>query len=163
MIQGLVEDISPGAKQKVATGEFNIVPLVSDASMSDFMNFIYQQQPCPANVQGVQVKLETLDPNNNFYEIDTVTSDASGMFKLMWTPPVEGEYTILATFAGSNSYWSSYAETAIGVGPAPAPGGQIEPEPTQGFALGTTELAIIAVVIIAIVGVVAFWALRKRK
>jgi len=163
MIQGLVEDISPGAKQKVATGEFNIVPLVSDASMSDFMNFIYQQQPCPANVQGVQVKLETLDPNNNFYEIGTVTSDASGMFKLMWTPPVEGEYTILATFAGSNSYWSSYAETAIGVGPAPAAGGQIEPEPTQGFALGTTELAIIAVVIIAIVGVVAFWALRKRK
>jgi hypothetical protein len=61
------------------------------------------------------VKLETLDPNNNFYEIGTVTSDASGMFKLMWQPPVPGEYTIIATFEGSASYYRSYAETAMGV------------------------------------------------
>jgi len=39
----------------------------------------------------------------------------------MWTPEAEGEYTIAATFEGSKSYWASYAETSIGVGPAPTP------------------------------------------
>ena len=50
--------------------------------------------------------------------------------------------------------------------PEPTTPETTEPEPTEAaeaFALGTTELAIIAVVIIAVVGVVAFWAIRKRK
>jgi hypothetical protein len=134
--------------------------------MSEWMEYLYMQQSCPQMSNGVEVKLETLDPNNNFYEIGTVTSDASGMFKLIWEPPVPGEYTIIATFAGSESYYSSYAETAIGVTEAPSPAQPIEPEatePTEAFALGTTELAILAVVIIIAVAIVAFWALRKRK
>jgi hypothetical protein len=154
LLTGTVTDQSPGAKD---------TPAIADEDMTAWMEYMYHQRPIPMNAKGVPVKLETLDPNGNFYEIGTVTSDASGMYKLMWEPPVPGEYTIIATFEGSDSYGSSYAETAIGVGPAPAAGGQIEPEPTQGFALGTTELAIIAVVIIAVVGIVAFWALRKRK
>ncbi len=154
LIEGTITDQSPGAED---------TPAIADEYMSQWMEYLYMQQPCPMMVNGVKVKLETLDPNGNFYEIGTVTSDASGMFKLMWEPPVPGEYTIIATFEGSESYYRSYAETAIGVGPAVTPSGTIEPEPTQGFALTTTELAIIAVVIIAVVGVVAFWALRKRK
>ena len=58
-------------------------PAVADAYQDDWMEYVYMQQPCPAFVEGVQVKLETLDPNNNFYEIGTVTSDASGMYKLL--------------------------------------------------------------------------------
>jgi hypothetical protein len=154
LIEGTITDQTPGAEG---------TPAIADEYMSQWMEYLYMQQPCPMMVNGVKVKLETLDPNGNFYEIGTVTSDASGMFKLMWEPPVPGEYTIIATFEGSESYYRSYAETAIGVGPAVTPSGTIEPEPTQGFALTTTELAIIAVVIIAVVGVVAFWALRKRK
>jgi hypothetical protein len=81
----------------------------------------------------------------------------------MWTPEIEGKYKIIATFEGSKAYYASYAETSIGVGPTTSAGQPIETEEPAAFALGTTELAIISVVIIALVGVVAFWALRKRK
>jgi len=107
--------------------------------------------------------LYAIDPNGNFIHIGTVTSDMSGMFNKMWTPEHEGEYKIIATFEGSDSYWSSYSETAIGVGPAASAAQPIETEEPAAFALGTTELAIIAAVIIAAVGIVAFLALRKRK
>jgi hypothetical protein len=48
-------------------------------------------------------------------------SDGAGMFKKMWKPETEGEYTIIARFAGSKSYWPSYAESALSVGPARDP------------------------------------------
>jgi hypothetical protein len=124
------------------------------------------QKPCPEYYEGVEVKLEVLDPNGNFYEIDTVKSDGAGMFKKMWTPDTESEYTIIATFEGSESYWPSYAETAVGVGPAPAPTTPIEPEPTEPTEAPfiTTEMAIIiAVVVVAVIGIAAYWVLRKRK
>jgi hypothetical protein len=130
------------------------------------MKYLYLQKPCPTTANGVEMKLETLDPNNNFYEIGTLTSDSSGMFKLMWEPPVPGEYTIIATFAGSESYFSSYAETAIGVTEAPSPAQPIEPEPTEPTEapLITTELAIIlAAVIVALAVITGFWIIRKRK
>ena len=131
--------------------------------MSEWMEYLYMQKPCPAMVNGVTVKLETLDPNNNFYEIGTVTSDASGMYKLMWEPPVPGEYTIIATFEGSGAYFGSYSETAVGVEEAPSPSGAIEPESTETPFI-TTEVAIIAAVAIAaVIGIVSFWVLRKRK
>jgi len=87
------------------------------------------------------------------------------MFKKMWTPDSEGEYSIIATFEGSDSYWTSYAETAIGVGPAPSPEQPIEPEePEPEAPLITTEIAIIlAVVAVAVIGVVGYWILKKRK
>jgi hypothetical protein len=52
----------------------------------------------------------------------------------MWTPPITGKYTITATFEGSNSYWPSSAETAIGVTEAtasPAIVTTATPAPTQ--------------------------------
>jgi outer membrane protein assembly factor BamB len=154
VIRGTITDQSTGVRG---------TPAIADEDMTEWMEYLHMQKPMPMNAKGVEVKLEALDPNFNFYEIGTVTSDASGMYKLMWEPPVPGEYTIIATFEGSDSYWSSYSETAIGVTEAPSPGGPIEPEPTEGFALGTTELAIIAIVIIAVVALVAFWARRKRR
>ena len=165
LIEGSVTDISSGTKQNEQAARFpNGVPAMSDESMSQWMEYVYMQKPMPMGATGVEVKLETLDPNGNFYEIDTVTSDAAGMFKLMWKPPVPGEYTIIASFAGSESYWGSTTETAIGVTEAQSPGVPIEPEPTTPEPLITTEIAIIAAVAIAaIIGIVAFWALRRRK
>jgi outer membrane protein assembly factor BamB len=164
MIEGTVTDQSPGNTNRgiPAAG----TPAIADEYMTEWMEYLYMQQPCPAYYEGVDVKLEVLDPNGNFYEIDTVKSDGSGMFKKMWTPDVEGEYTIIATFEGSESYWRSYAETVIGVTEAPAPSGPIEPEPTEPTEapLITTELAIIiAVIVVAVIGVAAYWVLRKRK
>ena len=154
VIKGTVTDQSKGAEG---------TPAISDDDMTPWMEYLYMQKPMHTDAKGVEVKLETLDPNGNFYEIGTVISDASGMYKLMWEPPVEGEYTIIATFEGSESYWTSNAETAIGVTEAPSPAGPIEPEPTEAPFI-TTEIAIIAAVaIIAVVGIVAFWALKKRK
>jgi hypothetical protein len=157
LIKGTVTDQSSGAKG---------TPAIADEYMTEWMEYLYMQQPCPAYVEGVKVKLETLDPNNNFYEIGIVTSDASGMYKLMWEPPVPGEYTIITTFEGSNSYYRSYAETAIGVTEAPSPGQPIEPEPTEPTEapLVTTELVIIlAAVIVAIAVLAGFWIIQKRK
>jgi hypothetical protein len=166
MITGTVTDQSPGAPG---------TPAIADEYMSEWMEYLYMQQPLPAietvpvpegEMKGVMVKLETLDPNNNFYEIGTVTSDASGMYKLLWEPPVPGEYTIIATFEGSESYYSSYAETAIGVTEATSPAKPIEPEPTEPTEapLITTELAIIlAAVIIALALLAGFYIIRKRK
>jgi hypothetical protein len=116
LLKGSVTDVSAGVNQQEQAARFpNGVPAVSDEYQGAWMEYVYMQQPCPAYYTGVDVKLETLDPNGNFYEIGTVTTDASGMYKLLWEPPVPGEYTIIATFAGSNSYYMSYAETAIGV------------------------------------------------
>ncbi len=115
-LKATVIDQAAGTKQHEQAARFpNGVPAVADAYQDDWMQYVYMQQPCPSFVEGVQVKLETLDPNNNFYEIGTVTTDASGMYKLLWEPPVPGEYTIIATFEGSASYYRSFAETAIGV------------------------------------------------
>jgi hypothetical protein len=118
LIKGTVTDQSSGAKG---------TPAIADADMEAWMEYLYMQQAIPANAKGVEVTLDTIDPNSNFVHIGTVTSDMSGMFKKMWTPEVPGEYTVIATFAGSKFYWSSYAETAIGVSEAPpAP---TEPQP----------------------------------
>jgi len=167
IIKGTVTDESPGTKQLEQAGRFpKGVPAVADEYQEDWMEYMYMQQSCPTYYDGVDVKLEVLDPNGKFYEIGTVKSDGAGIFKKMWTPEVEGEYTVIATFEGSKAYYRSYAETVFGVDPAPAPSGPIEPEPTEPAEAPfiTTEIAIIAAVVIAaIIGIVAYWALRKRK
>ena len=35
---------------------------------------------------------------------------------LSWIPDIAGKYTVTATFTGTNSYYSSYAETAFVAG-----------------------------------------------
>jgi len=167
MIKGIVTDISPGTDDTALRLRFpNGVPAISDEDMNEWMLYVYKQFEMPTNVSGVEVILEALYPNGNYEEIGRVTSDGSGLFKKMWEPPSEGEYTIVARFDGTDSYWGSGAETALGVGPAPSPAGPIEPEPTEPTEAPfiTTEIAIIAaVVVVAVIGIVAYWALRKRQ
>jgi hypothetical protein len=153
LVQGTVMDTSGGTKQKVITTRFpNGLPAVSDASMEAWMEYAYQQQIKPANATGVEVTLDALDPNNNRVHIGTATSDSSGAYSYVFTPDVPGKYTIIATFAGSESYYSSYAETAIGVSEAPAPEpAPPEPAPNPPYETYTigTGIAIIAAVAIA--------------
>jgi hypothetical protein len=154
MIRGTVTDQSAGA-----TG----TPAISDEDMTEWMEYIYMQQPMPGDAQGVTVKLYAIDPNGNYQDIGETTSDIWGTFGKSWTPPVEGEYLIIAEFAGTKSYYKSSSVTYITVDAAPSPSTPIEPEPTEA-PLITTEIAIIAAVVVAVViGIVAFWALRKRK
>lgn len=155
MITGTVTDQSAGAKG---------TPAIADANMEDWMEYLYQQRPMPSDAQGVIVKLYAIDPNNNYQDIGEVTSDIWGNYGKSWTPPVEGDYLVIADFAGSAAYGGSSDSNYFTVNPAVSAGQPIEPEePVEAVGLGTTELAIIAVAIIAVVCVVAFWALKKRK
>jgi len=122
-IQGTVLDKSPGDlgsfTNPTARTDFpTTVPCVSDASMTTYMEYLYMQQPIDgiyhnATVTGVPVSIDAVDPSGNFVHIATVTSDgSSGTFGYNWTAPTTpGQYTITATFAGDDSYGSSYATT----------------------------------------------------
>jgi hypothetical protein len=160
LVEGSVIDIAAGTKQKEQAARFpNGVPAVSDKSMSAWMEYVYMQKPRPTNATGVEVTLDALDPNNNFVHIGTVTSDTSGSFSYMFTPEVPGKYTVIATFAGSESYWSSYAETAIGVSEAaPATPPPQYPVPVDST-LPIVAATIVLLIAIAIVGIML---LRKR-
>ena len=122
LIQGTVTDQSPGAAG---------TPAVSDASMSQWMEYEYMQKPIPTNATGVPVTLTAIDPNGNTQNIGTVTSNILGNYAIAWTPPVPGVYTITATFAGSNSYFSSQAGTALDVSKAPVAQAPASPSVTS--------------------------------
>ena len=114
VIQGTVMDISAGTKQNQQAADFpNGVPVSSDASMKDWMGYVYQQKPEPTNFTGVQVQLYVLDSNGNYRQIGTATTDENGMYSLTWAPDIAGNYTIYAEFAGTNGYWPSNAETHL--------------------------------------------------
>ena len=107
------------------TQQIKGTPAISDASMGEWMNYQYMQKPMPNNATGVYVHLAAVDPNNNYQDIANITSDATGNYAFVWTPPVPGLYTVTATFLGTNSYYPSTAETHFVVGPtakaSPAP------------------------------------------
>jgi outer membrane protein assembly factor BamB len=110
MIKGMVTDTCAGAQNLVKQGKFASVAAVSDASQRVWMEYLYEQQNYPTNATGVEVTLDSIDPNGNFVPIGTATTDLSGTYSFFWEPPIEGKYTIIATFAGSKSYGASYAE-----------------------------------------------------
>ncbi len=123
VIQGTVTDISPGTSAYGLTARFpNGVPAVADESMSDWMLYVYKQFSRPTNAKGVEVTIDALDPNGNFISLGTATTDSSGTFGFEWkTPNVPGKYLIIASFAGSKSYYPSYAEAYAAVTEAPEP------------------------------------------
>jgi outer membrane protein assembly factor BamB len=164
IVEGTVTDISPGTEDYALTARFpNGVPAVADDSMSDWMLYLYKQFPRPTNATGVEVTLDAIDPNNNFVHIGTATSDSSGTFSFMWEPEVPGKYTVIATFAGSEAYYASYAQTAIGVeeapeatpGPTPTP-----PSVAEQYFIPATVGMVVAIV--AVGAILALLMLRKR-
>jgi outer membrane protein assembly factor BamB len=161
LIKGTVTDVSPGTEEYALTARFpSGVPAIADESMSDWMAYVYKQFPRPTNATGVEVTLDTVDPNGNWIHIGTATSDSSGMFSYMWKPDIPGKYTVIATFPGSGAYYASYSETAIGVDeapPTPTPTPPAAPlPPYEMYTIGT------GVAIIAAVAIVGLLLLRKR-
>jgi hypothetical protein len=123
MFTGTVTDQSPSGRQNINGGlDFMLkgTPAISDEDMQAWMEYMFMQREFPANAKGVQVHLTATDPNGNFQDIGTATSDTSGNFGLAWTPPVPGVYKVTATFAGSKSYGGSFATTYFNVQPAAA-------------------------------------------
>ncbi|PVX25666.1 MAG: hypothetical protein CW691_03905, partial [Candidatus Bathyarchaeum sp.] len=193
ILRGTVTDESAGTKESVLTARFpNGVPVVSDACMSEWMKYVYMQFERPADAVGVTVKLEAVDPNGNYQNLGTATSDSYGNYGFTFEPEIEGQYTIIATFEGSDSYYGSTSTTYLTVDSAPSASTPIEPDtetpdnqtpdneqpdietpdtetpdteaPTTEAPLISTEVAIITAVAVAcVIGAAAFWTLRKRK
>jgi len=169
VIQGTVMDTSAGAKQTEQAADFpNGVPCVSDASESAWMEYVYMQYPMPTNATGVPVTISAIDPNGNYVVLGHATTDSSGLYSLeinsnnLLAGP--GTYTVTATFAGSNSYWGSSAESTLVISP-PAPTASPYPSPVTGLAsFSSLEIGIAAVVIIMVicVAVLAVLIMRKR-
>ncbi|MGB9914779.1 MAG: PQQ-binding-like beta-propeller repeat protein [Candidatus Bathyarchaeales archaeon] len=160
LVEGTVIDISAGTKQAEQAARFpNGVPVVSDESMSAWMEYVYMQKPKPTDVKGVLVTVTVLDPNGNCYDVATATTNTNGFFSATFTPPVPGKYTVIATFQGSKAYWGSSAETAIFVEEAPPPTPATTPLPQEPVG---TYFAVSTVAIIAAVVLVGLLILRKR-
>lgn len=163
VIRGTVTDVSAGTQQNEQASNFpNGVPAVSDASQSQWMEYVYMQKPKPSNATGVPVSINVIDSNGNYRQIGTTTSDSSGMFTFAWKPDIPGSFTVIATFAGSNSYWPSSDETsfvAITASPTASPNPAVNSPPTEMY-IGLAATAII--IAIAIVGAIIVLMLRKR-
>jgi hypothetical protein len=166
-ITGSVTDNSPSGRLNVNEGlDFTLkgTPAISDDYMNGWMEYMFQNRPIPANAKGVEVTLETIDPNNNLVPIGTTTTDIHGNYGLAFTPEVPGIYQIIAKFAGSNSYGPSSASTYLTVGeesPTPVP----TYEPLNLANIESTIMlyvAVAAVAIIIAIAIVGFLILRKR-
>ncbi len=189
MITGSVTDQSPG--KTIWGAPAAGTPAISDSDMSRWMEYLYGQQIKPTDAKGVSVHLTAIDPNSNFQDIGNVMTDMTGNYAVSWTPPVPGLYKITATFAGSNSYGESSAQTSLLVAPksaspivTPTPTSSatqppitpvsptpiqtpVSPSPTQApppaaADMTTIYVAISAAIVVVIVATTAV-ILRKRK
>jgi hypothetical protein len=164
IISGKVLDQSPGQPG---------TPCVSDASMGAWMEYLHMQTAEPTGVTGVPVSIDAIDPNGNPVHIATVTTDgASGTFGYTWTAPaVPGQYKIIATYAGDDSYSYSSATTYAAVVAPPTATATPTPTPTPTAApsnlANTTDLmtyiAIATIAIIIAIAIATVLILRRPK
>jgi hypothetical protein len=170
-IKGSVMDVSPGTKDSALAIRFpNGVPAISDNDMSAWMKYVYMQFEKPSDATGVTVTLEAIDPNGNYQYIGTTTSDISGNYGFTFKPEIEGKYTIMATFSGSGGYYGSTTTTYMSVDPTTSASIPIDTEghadtsePATETAFISTEIAILATIVVAaVVGIAAYWFLRRK-
>ena len=65
------------------------------------MEAVYEQQPMPTNITGVPVTIYVYGQQRQLPNNRTTTTDANGFYSLTWTPDITGNYTVYATFAGT--------------------------------------------------------------
>jgi outer membrane protein assembly factor BamB len=159
VIKGTILDQSPAQPN---------TPCVSKDSMTTQMQYLHLQQQIDGlwhneTITGVPVTLTAIGPDGTYIDIGTATTDGYyGTFSKTWTPPAEGDYKIIASFAGDDSYGSSGASTAVSVGPAPATT-DTQPQAASTdytMTIVATGIAIIIAVVIAVAA--AIMLLRKR-
>jgi hypothetical protein len=163
VIRGRVTDVSAGTTQKQQAARFpNGVPCASDESMSQWMSYVYQQQPKPTDFTGVQVTISVLDSNGNYRTIGTTTTDSAGLYSLSWLPDIPGHYKVFASFAGTKGYWPSSDETSFTVDQAAA---TPTPQPAQAPSMAEQYFlpAVFGIIAsIAVVGALMLFQLRKK-
>jgi hypothetical protein len=163
VIRGTIMDVSPGTQQPIVKADFpNGVPAVSDDSMSSWMSQVYMQKTA-TNITGVPITIDVVDANGNYRNIGSTTSDASGLFTFNWKPDIDGPYTVVATFHGSQSYYGTYAETSFAASAVPT----TTPTSTQTVSLESTQnyilgIGVAIIVVVIIFGALTLMALRRR-
>ena len=127
------------------------------------MDYLHMQNATllnnPPKPNGVTVRLAAVGPSGDVIDIGTVTSDSGGLFKKTWTPQSEGEYTVYATFDGSNSYYGSYAETALSIIEAPAETSNAQQQIIPDYTMTLIGGFLAVIVAVAIVGILV---VRKK-
>ncbi len=162
VIRGTVMDIAAGTKQDEQAARFpSGVPAVSDESQSAWMEYVYMQKAKPTDVTGVPVTISVFDSNGNYRTIGTTATDSSGMFTYAWSPDIEGQYIVVATFAGSNSYYGSSAESSFYAVAAPA---IATPQPTAAPSMADQYFlpAVAGLFVALIVGLAAVVLLLRK-
>ncbi len=163
VISGTVMDMSSGTKQTEQVARFpNGVACASDASISDWMEYVYMDQSMPTDFTGVEVTVSVVDSNNNYRTIGTATTTSSGFYHLTWTPDISGEYTVIAIFAGNTGYYGSYAEAAFAVDEAQA---TPTPQATQPASLADQYIlpGIIGIIVAIAIGFAVTILVLKKK
>jgi len=142
--------------------------------MTEWMKNVYMQYPAPQDLKGVTVELYATSEDGSTTSIGTAKTDPlkGGVFSLIWTPPREGRYVITAVFAGSKSYWDSYASTSVGVttappeAPAPATTEQVESIQSavegQQSMMNTLMVLVAIAIIIGVVNIILI-VMKLRK
>ncbi|HLN44551.1 MAG TPA: hypothetical protein VK209_02470, partial [Candidatus Sulfotelmatobacter sp.] len=161
MIKGTIMDISPAQPN---------TPCVSKDSMRTQMEYLHLQMPIDGlwhneTVTGVPVTLTALGSDGSSINIGTITTDGYyGTFSQTWTPSKEGDYKIIASFAGDDSYGSSSATTAISVGPTPTSNntGNEQQITVPDYTMTIIGVGIALAVVIVIAVAVAVLILRKK-
>ena len=165
IIKGTVMDISAGTKQNQQAADFPYgVPVVSDASMKDWMGYVYQQKPLPTNFTGVPITISVIDSNGNNRDIGTTTTTSSGTYSLSWTPDISGSYTVFVNFVGTNGYWPSNSQDTFDISAA-VPTTQPTAAPIENLATTTDLMMYIvgaAIAIIIAIAIVGILLLRKK-
>ena len=163
LVEGTVIDISAGTQQNEQAARFPAgVPAVSDASQSAWMEYVYMKQARPTNATGVPVAISVIDPNGNYQVVGTTTSDSNGAYALAFTPQIEGQYLIYATFAGSGSYYGSNAETSIFVDQPAATQAPLA-TPTPSAADLYFIPAVVGIIIAIVIAAAAIVLVLKKK
>jgi hypothetical protein len=146
LIRGTIMDVSPGTQSTELQLRFpKGVPAVSDADMSEWMLYVYDQFPQPA-ASGVEISIDAIDPNGNYVTLGKTVSDANGRFSFSFTPDKDGQYNIYAFFSGSDSYYPTDAQTELLV----LPNAEKADSPYALYAFIVGIAIIIAVVVIGL-------------
>ncbi len=163
ILSGTILDMSPAQPG---------TPCVSKESMGTWMDYLHHQMPIDGyyhnvTVTGVPISIDVIDPNGNTQHVADITSDLTGAFGYSWTVPSNaGQYRVMATFMGDDSYGSAFVSSFVNV----AQGSAASPTPTAtggggGVATTTdlmTGLAIGVVVIVVAIAIVGALILRRH-
>jgi hypothetical protein len=165
-LQGTVMDVSPGTEDDALQLRFpHGVPAVSDASMSDWMLYVYKNFERPADATGVTVKVEVLTPSGGYENLGTTTSDSYGNWAFGLCPEEAGTYMVIATFEGSAAYYGSTQTTYLTVAEPVGPDmsgleSSVNSVEDSVSGLTTYVMAILVLVIIALL--IAVYLLLKK-